>query len=53
MNRNIEIRQLNHDEKRLFRDVLLTYFPALQTDEEINGADAVDALVEIYEMLKE
>lgn len=39
---------LTAGERRLVQRVLKSRFPQLGTDFEINGADAVDTLVELY-----
>lgn len=54
-NRFNTLLDLNLTDKEAFavRRVLLSYFPQLGTDEEMNGGDVVDELNNLYSLLPE
>lgn len=45
---NGKIVTLTPEQKKLFADVLVSRYPQLATDEELDGSDAVDTLNELY-----
>ena len=48
---NIDINDLTKDQREALLSVLITYFPELGSDDDMNGSDAVDVLGWLYTKL--